>query len=147
MHKLIKAELERNFDTLNKSLVNGGDHSKLLLVIDTLKKVIKGEIYFDQINDVLNKYSSLDVPAAQEAVSNIIDFLSGTHPLVDECIKNSSQHPLVYCMELTSEIVTNVNFFTLQANGSITTNDVSNLSFISEVEALGKLSITDQHDT
>jgi hypothetical protein len=146
MHKLIKAELEKDFDTLNKHLVNASEHSNLLLVIDTLKKVMDGAPYVDEVEDMFTKYPDLDSPPVQEAVSSIVDFLSGAHPLIDECLKGSSKHPLGYCMELTSEIVTNVNFFTLQANGDIIINDVSNMSFISEVEAMGRLSLTEQHE-
>lgn len=148
MHKLIKAELEKNFKILNQNLVNGGDHSKLLLVIDTIKRIIINEdLYINEIGDLFEKHPSLYTPPVQKAVSSIIEVLAGTHPLIDQCFKEDhTKSPLGYCCALTEEIIQNVNFFSVCDNGDIIINDVSNMSFISEVEAMGRLSIIEHHE-
>lgn len=139
--------LEKDFDTLNKHLVNGYDHSQLLLVIDTLKKIMNAELYISEIGAVFKKNPSLYTPTVQEAMYSIIDVLAGTHPLIDKCFQeDDTKSPLGYRCALTNEIATNVNFFTVYDNGDIMANDVLSMSFISEVDALGRLSITDQHE-
>ncbi len=145
MHKLIKESLEESFMVLNQNLIVGDDHSKLDVVIDTIKQAAAGEFYINDIADIFKNHPNVYNTVIQQAVSEIIDILDGVHKLIDKCAKeDKAESPLGYRCELTYEIITNVNFLNIDENGDIMVENVSNMSFISEeVDALGKLSIVD----
>lgn len=147
MHKLIKETLEKNFKILNNNLVNGDDHSKLDLVIDTIKQAATGEMYKNDIAKIFTNHPIIYSPQVQESVLSILDLIDGIHPLVKSCCEEENQKsPLGYRCALTEEIITGVNFFSVRDNGDIITNNVPIMSFISEVEAMGNLSITEPNN-
>jgi len=126
MRKLIKEQLEKDFNILNQQLVKEDDYSQLIRVIDTIKKFITNELYQSEMKSIFNKAPDLYTTPVRNAVLDIINILGGKHQLIDQCFEKTdhAEDPLGYCCELTYEIITNVNFLNVAENGDIITNDV-----------------------